>query len=60
MTTLKLTDLKEAHQVIQSLLTIPAFGLTDKNLEVRMDAAKYLGKLDAIIFNLEKYEGECA
>ena len=60
MTTLKIADLIQAHQTIQSLLAIPPIGLTDEQLEVRMNAAKFLGKLDATIFDLDKYEGECA
>jgi hypothetical protein len=60
MTTVNLSELIQAHQTIQSLLAIPPIGLSEEQLEVRMQAAKHLGKLDAIIFNHEKYEGECA
>ena len=60
MTTVpKLENFIKARQTIESLLAIPPNDLTDEQLKVRINAAKFLGELDANIFFVELYEKDC-
>lgn len=60
MTTVsKLQNFIEAKQVIESLLAMPTAGLTRQQLDDRLKACEFLGKLNANIFFIELYEKDC-